>query len=375
MIPIFEDSIFCDYKFILPDGYINLGLEDNILTKKSDTVYTFYGQCPTRRQADVIKYSPEKVTLMANLELSLTYPPKFTEDVNLIIPRYFIGGKLKNSVYELYSLENELYNENNYYIYDDTIYVIQLKAVNKEKIGIKLHTVFTNNLNDEFKVYFPESHYEIDISKIPQEIIDKAKEIISQESDKPNYYKIGKFIRSYITYDDSYSKKNLTLKQIYDGRTGASKHYTLLYNAMLNAVGIKTLYISGLLFIQNKTLPHIWTAALIDGKWAELDATFNFFERIPATHIIINFGQDFFNYQHYETEPNQISSKANLDVKIISIGKEQKISDKYLLRGGIALGICFILYVLFCHNNRKNKNKLHSELIEEIKVWKVNKNK
>ena len=45
-----------------------------------------------------------------------------------------------------------------------------------------------------------------------------------------------------MTYDLSYSGKKLTLKEIYQGKKGVCEHYTLLYNAMLNSIGIKTLY-------------------------------------------------------------------------------------------------------------------------------------
>ena len=372
IIPLIKNSLFCDYKYILPNGYINLGLQNNILAKKSNTIYTFYGQCPTTSQTDIIRYSPKKASFMADVELSVSYPPKFTNDVTLTFPRLYIGGKLKNSAYELSSLDNSLYNEEDY-IYENIKYRIKMKAANKEKIGIKLHTLFTNDLNKEFKVYFPESYYEIDLSKIDREIIDKANEIIKEESDLPNYYKLGKFVNSYMTYDLSYYGRSLTLKEIYNGRTGVCEHYTSLYNAMLNAIGIKTLYISGWAFDGNKTIgnwdhmAHAWTAALIDGKWIELDATWGLFEGIPVGHIMKDFSKGKFNQEFNEKKPSQISSKKIYDIQIISIDNENKIKQKYLLGGGIGL-VCFVLFALFFHNRRKIKNKLHSELIEEIKV-------
>ena len=51
------------------------------------------------------------------------------------------------------------------------------------------------------------------VPKIPQEIKDKAKEIISEKSDYPDYYKIGSFVNSYMTYDLDYSGKDLTLDE------------------------------------------------------------------------------------------------------------------------------------------------------------------
>ena len=251
-ISLFENSLFCDYKFIIPNGFINLGLVKDILIKQSDTTYIYNGQCPDKIQKEVIRYSPERVTLEGNSILSFENPYKFEKNIGLIFPRYYIGGKLRNKIYELSSLDNELYNEENH-IYNDTYYGFIIHAVNKNKVGIKLHAIFTNNFYDEFKVYFQESHYDIDLSKIDKEIIDKANEIIKEKSDKPNYYKIGKFIKSYMEYDTSIPQ-NLTLKEIYKGRKGVCRHYTLLYNAMLNAIGIKTLFISGWGFYGNETL-------------------------------------------------------------------------------------------------------------------------
>ena len=34
VIPLITGSSNCDYKFIIPEGYVNLGLKNNILTKE-----------------------------------------------------------------------------------------------------------------------------------------------------------------------------------------------------------------------------------------------------------------------------------------------------------------------------------------------------
>ena len=43
VIPLITGSYQCDYKFIIPEGEINLGLKDNLLTKESETTYTYNG--------------------------------------------------------------------------------------------------------------------------------------------------------------------------------------------------------------------------------------------------------------------------------------------------------------------------------------------
>ena len=84
VIPLITDkymSFSCDYKFIIPDGYINLGLKDNLLTKESETTYVYNADCPTTSIKEIIRYSPEEVMWKADTELSLKYTPKFTNDV------------------------------------------------------------------------------------------------------------------------------------------------------------------------------------------------------------------------------------------------------------------------------------------------------
>ena len=71
---------------------------------------------------------------------------------------------------------------------------IRLLSKNKTKIGVKLETSFVNKKKEEFEMYFAERYYEINIESIDQEIIDKAQEIINEDSNYPNYHKIGNYI-------------------------------------------------------------------------------------------------------------------------------------------------------------------------------------
>ena len=199
---------------------------------------------------------------------------------------------------------------------------------------MKLSTSFTNKLTNQFNVYLPEKYYNIDLTKIPQKIKDKVNEIIKEKSDFPNYYKLGKFVNSYMTYDLSYTGKNLTLEEIYNGKKGVCEHYTLLYNAMLNCIGIKTLYISGWAFDQEqtsgnkKTAGHAWTAALIDGKWKELDATWGLFEGIPAGHIYKNFGLDVYSYNTRASPDAKITLVNNPSITMNKIVQVSKGNDE-----------------------------------------------
>ena len=305
VIPLFSGSSNCDYKYIIPDGYVNLGLENNILKKESDKIYTFKGECPSEESNDVIRFSPEESSWDAEEKINLKSTEKFSSDIKMSFPRYYKGGKLKNDNYKITDTNNGIYEENKIIDKDDeTKYSIVIPNPEKNNIGVHLNTSFTNKLTDDFKVYLPEKYYDIDLTNIPQKIQDQAKKIADENSDFPDYYNVGKFVNSYMTYNLSYSGKNLTLEEIYNGRKGVCEHYTLLYNAMLNAIGIKTFFVAGWAFDGEETsgdkdtVGHAWTTALIDGKWKELDATWGLFEGIPAGHILKNFGKGETSYSY-----------------------------------------------------------------------------
>ena len=326
---------------------------------------------------DEIRYSPVESLWQADIGF---YLAKHHEDnICLTFPKYYIGGKLEISDYTIISTENNLYNTDSL-IYEDIKFKACVQSANKEKVGVELHTNFSNKLTNDFKVNLPEQFYEIDLSKIDQEIIDKAKEIINEHSDKPNYYKIGKFVNSYITYDLKMSGKNLTLKQIYDGRKGVCEHITLLYNAMLNSIGIKTLYILGWDFQGNKTSGDqhtstlAWTAALINGKWIELDATWGLFEGISGCHIFKIFFEDEYSCLAKNSNKNLFYKVQS--IHMVTDKKYINYKEKKVLIYGIIFGICLIICALFLIY-RKNKNtRLYLKFIEEnidIKGNNINK--
>ena len=352
VVPLISGSTYCNYKFIIPDGYISLGLQKNLLTKQSDNIYIYNKECPTTFINDVIRYSPETVSWKADMELYLEKPSKFTNDVGFIFPRYYRGGKLKNTYYRIFSTEGEEYKEENQ-IKDYLKLDIKVPALNEEKVGVLLHTAFTNTLGDNFNVYLPSNYYEINLDNIDNDIKTKVDTIKNQDPSKPEYYNIGKFVHDHITYDRAMFGKNLTLKEIFEGKKGVCEHYTLLYNAMLNCIGIKTLYISGWAFqgsqtsYDRNTEGHAWTSALINNKWVELDATWGLFEGIPAGHILKNFNQDAYSF--YWTEASDVDIKYSKVPSIEMITDQSKLIDPYTNSG--------IIETTSSENGNNNINK------------------
>ena len=320
-IPYFSGYSFCNYTYTIPEeGYKNLGLQNNNLEKKSNNTYAYYGLCPNQTINDVIRFAPEQSFWKADDELILEHISNFTNNVKFFFPRYYRGGRINNTFYKIYSMIKGsplVYKEEDI-LKGNVEYQVEIPAIGEKIASVILETGFINNLNETFVVNIPESYYQINDSEIPQEIKDKAEEIVNNNPGVPEYYSIGKFVKSYMTYNLSYHGAELTAKEILDIKQGVCEHYTILYNAMLNSRGIKTLNISGWAFQGNetsgneKTVGHAWTVALIDGKWMELDSTWGLFEGIPAGHIFKNFMRDEYSWSYIEVDKPTFSKKRSI---------------------------------------------------------------
>ena len=318
----FENTGTCTFKFTIPDNYTNLGLEYNLLKKESDRVYIYNGECPSEEISDVIRFAPNQGFWKAQVNMYCSSSSEISGNVIMTFPRYYRGGKNKNKNYKLTLYDDTKLKESEL-IQNETLLKVIVPGKNNKRIGVNLKTAFSNKLNEKFDVYTTENFYQID-ENIDDVIKDKVQEIINNSSspykDYPDYYKIGKFVHSYMTYDLSYLGKNLTAIDIYNGKRGVCEHYTILYNAMLNSIGIKTLSTFGWSLDQNQisanqdTIGHAWTLALIDNKWIELDSTWGLFEGIPAGHIFKGFKKERYSISKGEIElTTNINLVDNLD--------------------------------------------------------------
>jgi hypothetical protein len=294
-ISAYKQGVSCSFKYIIPDGFTSLGLKENLLTRDSDNVYS-YNECLSESKSDVIRFTPKESNWKANVGIYVKSQSDISKNVSVIFPRYYKGGKNTNKYYKLVTNEDEFLEESNL-IEDEINLKVDLEGKNQRLLGVEVNTAFTNKLSNSFSVYASEQLYQLN-DTIDEEIKNKAEEIKNDGNSEPLYKKIGKFVYKHITYDLAYHGKDITAFQIYKGKRGVCEHYTILYNAMLNAVGIKTLKIFGWAFqkeevsANEKTIGHAWTAALVGNKWIELDATWGLFDGIPSGHIMKGYGKE-----------------------------------------------------------------------------------
>ena len=293
----------------IPNKYICLYTNEIFMKDPAKhNIYFYDGISNEEKLYEKIKISIKKGTWDIEKIITLS-AEKNIENCVFTTNKVFKGGNLKEKSYELIKDNAEFEDKDNKYIYTFTNL-----TTNKVKIGWKLRA---ENSTSDYKY---DRGNEL-ITKIPEEdkqfFKDLANKIVSEDkSNIPNYKKIGKWVHNYITYDLSYSGKEMTAREIYNTKIGVCEHFTLLYNTLLVSFGIDAVKVGGYALtktedddkkmnikeshIENSknlnTLSdghHAWSIAKVNGAWIPLDATWDLFDgNVPLSHIFQNYGED-----------------------------------------------------------------------------------
>ena len=208
---------------------------------------------------------------------------------------YFLGGNNKIHNYDVSNGISRKFDGENIIQKDNEI-IFKSKMKNNYAY-FKIESTFSNFISSNWKLRttFSKKNQIKNINLFKQ----KAKEILSRDKSKnPDYIKIGRWVNLNIKYDYSYLGKKIPVEEILKIRKGVCEHYTLLYNALLNSIGIDTIYVRGYAFQKkedlkinnNNIISHAWTIAKINNNWIPLDSTWGILEgKLPVTHVFIEY--------------------------------------------------------------------------------------
>ena len=290
---------FGTYKVTLPQKYVLICQENDLFYQENRNTYIWKGVIPKNGLKEYFKISYKEAKWEAEIYQYIERQINI-EMVEIKIPKYYKSGNLNLEKYEIScSLTSGI--DNKFIFEEDNNYRIKMDNVTSKKLFYQIRAKFKNNalsnweiskedqnritpINNELKNYF---------TKIVKKILD------SNNSNYPNFYKIGKYLHEYIKYDKSYTGKDMNPIEIYEKRRGVCEHFTILYNALLRVIDIPTIYVCGFanngekgrIQIRNiEKQRHAWTLAKINGRWIPLDATWGIFKGIlPVSHV----------FQHY----------------------------------------------------------------------------
>ncbi len=273
-----------------------IGTKNGILKKKENNLYEYKGKINENGISDYIIVGYGSAKWKANIEGYIIKNSIFDIiKVKFETPKYFIGGDNKIKSYNISNNVAEKIDNVNI-IDKHNKFIFESYTLMSKKIFYKFEVEFSNIVKSNWDFYYKkEYHPEMYKGK---NIIKKAKEILSNDkSNEPKHIKIGRWVFKNMKYDMKYFGKNMTPEEILNKLTGVCEHFTILYNALLNSIGIKAIYIFGYAYNSKEQLlnnpsnnTHAWTIAFIDNKWIPLDSTWGIFEgQLPASHVFESF--------------------------------------------------------------------------------------
>ena len=333
----FEGAI-CKYTFTSGSNSIIVGLQEDKFVQLNSNTYIYDGNCPSSYIIDYLRLTPYQVTWNVYNEISMSIIQIPSWVYIKVQKSYFDGSNYNFTKNELLTSIKE-----NDTLQIDEFYKLTFRNFEKKEGYFKLNLTFSSS-----PIFWNVTENDIKNTST-DETISLAKDILQNDtSSKPDYYKIGKWVYQNIEYNKSYLGKDLSISEIIELKQGVCHHYSILYNSLLNSIGIETVYASGY-SVKNLNEPtngrHGWTVAKINGKWIGLDATWGIFSGyLPLCHLFQNFGLSYltsYNSIEGDVKFNEKSDEVKLieivnfhcDMPYLDINRKCKlckeIDDKY----------------------------------------------
>ena len=270
-----------------------------VLFKRNDNgTYYWKGTVPNNGIGDIIHVGLKSAKWKANYNATAVKTTPFGKlNGRFIIPYIFQGGNNKIKYYKV---------ENNNAKKIDGKNIIKDKAnlifnCRGDTIFYKIITEFSNKVSSDYSIDLQNYKYKSTATELTNK---KAKEILLKDnSNDPDYLKLGKWVKRNIKYDDNYEGKQMSIEEILNKRIGVCEHFTQLYNALLHSINIPAIYTFGYAITNEQSLKsnnkvlHAWSLVKINSKWIPIDSTWGIFEgRLPVSHVFESYFERTFKF-------------------------------------------------------------------------------
>ena len=295
------------YTLIISEDLVVCKIENNFLKEKGNGKYIWEGVVPFQGITTFISITLKKFKWKIMRKINF-FNESGIKNVHIITPQFCKGGNNKILSYNIRNNSIDKIDGKNLISKGDKI---DSKYNNVDSLyGFLIFDIVLENFSNlewecakEIKIPKDEEENQIKLSTTAITIIE------DDQSDEPNYIKIGKWVYNNIKYKLSLKEKKLKAIEILENKEGVCQHFTILYNALLNSIGIPAIYVNGFNLKQedNKLIPtsHSWSIINNNGKWIGIDATWGLFNGIlPINHIFFYYQGDEIHYYCHGKKEN-----------------------------------------------------------------------
>ena len=295
------------YTLIISEDLVVCKIENNFLKDKGNGKYIWEGVVPFQGITTLISITLKKFKWKIMRKINF-FNESGIKNVHIITPQFCKGGNNKILSYNIRNNSIDKIDGKNLISKGDKI---DSKYNNVDSsYGFLIFDIVLENFSNlewecskEIIIPKDEEENQIKLSTTAITIIEDDK------SDDPIYIKIGKWVYNNIKYKLSLKEKKLKAIEILENKEGVCQHFTILYNALLNSIGIPAIYVNGYNLKQevNKLIPtsHSWSIINNNGKWIGIDATWGLFNGIlPINHIFFYYQGDEIHYYCHGKKEN-----------------------------------------------------------------------
>ena len=279
---------------------------------KEDGRFIYSNTVPQNGVRELVKLTPSQSTWDVNVEVKVK-SEKPLDKISFSFPNYFQSPAQKVENYAIATnataLEQKLEQGRRKFTFAGKKHEIIVQNRATIFTGKKYRQPFTRNPAAYSKVSEEERI-------LLSDILEKIKRSRDYE-DLPLYAKIGKFVHDYIKYDANYVGRLPQLKDLLQNPVGVCTEYAKLYSALARLAGIPALIIhGGACGEPGKCEGHSWNAIYYNGKWMEVDATWNLMSGIvSSSHIYLNDEYNDEVSSEYRDNGGKITSSIDLKIK------------------------------------------------------------
>jgi len=308
-----------NYTLNISEDLVICNIENNFFKDKGNGKYTWQGIVPYNGQMTSISVTPKKLKWKILKEINF-YSDNGIKEVQISTPKFCLGGNNKILSYHIQNNSINRIDGKNLIQIGNKIKskynnINSLYGFLKFEINIENYSNYEWECGNEIQIPKDEEDNQIELSTFAIKIIEEDK------SNAPNHIKIGKWVYKNINYKLSLRGKRITAIKILENKEGVCEHFTILYNALLNSIGIPAIYVSGYSIKKEDDkyiqVEHAWSIININGKWLGMDATWGLFNGIlPISHIFFyykgnevhyfyNKNSNFLHEIHLNIEPDK----------------------------------------------------------------------
>jgi hypothetical protein len=283
----------------------------NTHIQKIGNSFTYSNIVPLDGVLEIIKLTAAQNVwdVLINAKVDSNRPLK---NAKIILPRYFENGgqKVENSTTKINVASLQQKAQNNQKIFKLQNSANQILVQNAARIytGKKNRVLFDRQPENYLEISSQDANL---LASILQKILQNPK-----YQDLPLHAKIGEFVHEFIKYDRSYIGKLPQLAEILQNQIGVCTEYAQLYNALARLAKIPSFIVHGGACGEYKKCEgHAWNVIYVDGKWIEVDPTWNLFSGIvSSSHIYFSDSKKPGIEVEYVDEQQNVSSQVDFEM-------------------------------------------------------------